>query len=101
MARRRKVYDDDDGRTIADMSGLAPQPLLIPGRPAGRKRKPAPPEEPDHAPSDRPWEEEQDLLSKEDRRLYILGALKAALLIALVFIVGLGLAIALLVLLWK
>ena len=100
MARRKKTYDDDDGRTIADMSGVAPQPLLIPGRSSGG-RKPAPPADPDQAPADRPWEEEQDKLSREDRRLYILGALKAALLIALVFILGLGLAIVLLALLWK
>ena len=40
-------------------------------------------------------------MSKEDRRLYILGALKAALLIALAFIVGLGAFIALLIWLWS
>ena len=76
MARRKKTYDDDDGRTIADMSGVSSQPLLIPGRPVGPKKQEHVPEEPER--DERPWEKNQDLMSKEDRRLYILGALKAA-----------------------
>ncbi len=99
MARRKKTYDDDDGRTIADMSGVSSQPLLIPGRPVGPKKQEHVPEEPER--DKRPWEKNQDLMSKEDRRLYILGALKAALLIALAFIVGLGAFIALLIWLWS
>ena len=99
MARGKKVYDDDDGRTIADMSGLSQQPLWIPRLPSGRK-EPAPrPEEPDR--EDRPWEKDRNTVSKEEKRWYVLGALKAALLIALVFIVGLGACIALLIWLWS
>ena len=37
----------------------------------------------------------------KDRRLYIFGALRAALLIALVYAVGFGLIIGLLLLIWK
>lgn len=39
-------------------------------------------------------------MTKEERRWYVLGALKAALLIGLVFIVGLGLAILLMIWFW-
>lgn len=100
MARRKKVYDDDDGRTIADMSGLSgPQPMFLPGRPVGKR--PQEPRQEAADQEDRPWEKERDLMSKEDRRMYILGALKAALLIALAFIVGLGACIALLIWLWS
>lgn len=86
MSRRRRDYPDDDGRTVADMSGLERRPLLLPRRP-----KPGPP------PADRPWEDRR--VSRETRRGLIWGALSAALLIALVFILGLGLVIALIVLL--
>ena len=30
MRRNERIYEDDDGRTIADMSGIEPQPMLIP-----------------------------------------------------------------------
>ena len=30
MSKKKRFYEDDDGRTIADMSGIEPQPLLIP-----------------------------------------------------------------------
>ena len=30
MRRNECIYEDDDGRTVADMSGLEPQPMLIP-----------------------------------------------------------------------
>ena len=81
MARR--TYEDDDGRTIADMSGLAQRTPLGYRRPAAeRKQDPGPGET---APG-RPWE--QAGMSREDRRHYIWGALSAALLIALIFIAG-------------
>lgn len=99
MARRKKVYDDDDGRTIADMSGLSPQPLFIPRLPSGTK-KPEPRRE-ETEEEERPWEKDRNTVSKEERWWYMLGALKAALLIALAFIVGLGLCIVLLIWLWS
>lgn len=85
MARKRKTYDDDDGRTIADMSGVSRPNLFSANLPEGDVRDPAP-EEPDH-----PWEDHS--LSRQERSWFIFGALKAALLIALAFIVGLGLLI--------
>lgn len=86
----RKQYDDDDGRTIADMSGVS-APSLFGHLP---KRKAAPEQELPDVPS---MESE---ISKEERRWYILGAMKAALLIGFAFIAGLGLVILLLMAIW-
>lgn len=84
-------YDDDDGRTIADMSGVERQAMFLPRVP--RRDLLRPPQQERPAEEERPWEETG--LSREERRWYILGAMKAAMLIALVFIVGLGLVVAL------
>lgn len=93
---RKKEYEDDDGRTIVDMSGVS-RPSLLGGWRPQKQSRPDQPAEPEKA---RPWEEGGPV-PKEDRKWYVLGALKAALLVALVFIVGLGLLIALLLWLWK
>lgn len=87
MARKRKIYDDDDGRTIADMSGVSRPQLFTVRRIEDEESKPGVPEEAD----DRPWEDKS--LSKKERSWFILGALKAALLIGLAFVAGLGLVI--------
>ncbi|MBD5133300.1 MAG: hypothetical protein HDT38_02335 [Clostridiales bacterium] len=84
----KKVYDDDDGHTIADMSGIQRQPLFLPRLPA--RRRPGAPAQPEPE-RDRPHEQLD--LTPEERRWYILGALKACLLIALAFIAGLGLIV--------
>lgn len=36
MAKKR-TYEDDDGRTIADMSGLEPMPMLFPRIPKAKR----------------------------------------------------------------
>ena len=86
MARKDRVYEDDDGRTIADMSGLSRPGMLGGFRKAQRPAVPQP-EEPQR---DEPWREAEPLMTPEERRWYVLGAMKAALLIGLAFIVGLG-----------
>lgn len=89
--KNKKIYDDDDGRTIADMSGVgAPASMLG----AFGKKKPVQ----DEADSE---QKPQLDLTHQERRMYIFGALGAALLIAGAFIVGLGLVILLLLLLWN
>ena len=93
MDRKKRVYEDDDGRTIADMSGVEGPSLFAPRNPGGKKA-PAQPETPD-----RPWEDSG--MSPKERRMYVLGAMKATMLIALAYIGGLGLLIALLLWLWK
>ncbi|MBQ6602725.1 MAG: hypothetical protein IJH99_04945 [Eubacterium sp.] len=75
----KKEYDDDDGRTIADMSFLDGQYRLF----RRKKRKP------EEDTSDNP----QPAMSGEERRMYVKGAMSAALLIGLIFIGGLALAI--------
>ena len=93
MAHRRKEHEDDDGRTIVDMSGVS-NPSLLGRRPAERMKFVA-----DEPKGNHP-QPEQPPFTREERWMYALGALKAALLIALAFIVGLGLVIAILLLIW-
>ena len=84
MARR---YDDDDGRTVADMSGLE-RPSLLGLRPRRREEKPA--------------QVKQDLqLDRSERRAMVRGALSAGLLIAVVFALSFALLILLLQLVWR
>ena len=89
MARKDRVYEDDDGSTIADMSGLS-----RPGLSGGfrKPQRPAAPQ-PEEPQRDEPWREAEPLMTPEERRWYVLGAMKAALLIGLAFIVGLGLVV--------
>ena len=95
----RKDSFEDDGRTVADMSGIEPQPMLIP-----RIRKRADRadfREPD-APkaNDRPWDTSGEL-SREERNAAIGGALKAGLLIGGVFLIAGALAILAMQALWS
>lgn len=68
---RKKTYDDDDGRVVADMSGVEHQPLLIP---RFRRR------------DDAEASPEQQPMSREDRNVILRGAIGASLLIGGVFI---------------
>ena len=84
--RRREPFEDD-GRTIADMSGIAPQPTILP------RRKPR--EEPESS------GEEGLELTRKEKRWAALGAMKAVLLIAGAYLLGLGILLGLLFLIWK
>lgn len=85
MERKHRPAEEDDGRTVADMSGIERPSLRLPRR------------ERDVSPEEGP---EKDF-SPEDRRLYVFAALRAALLIGLVFIAGLGAVILALLALWS
>ena len=98
MARRRG-YDDDDGRTIADMSGLERPRMLLPRLPR-QKAAPAPPEEEDREEPERFWEQRKDEMAPEDRRVYVLAALRAGLLIGGVFLLGGAVLVLVLLALW-
>ncbi len=88
----------DDGRTVADMSGVEPQPLLIPR--IRRRRGRADLREPDApAADDRPWDTGA-ALTREERSAAVRGALKAGLLIALAFLTGGALLILAMQLFW-
>ena len=83
MKKDRK-FDDDDGRTIVDMSEVDPMPVLLP---RFRRRK-------DEAPS-------TQQMSKEDRRAVMLGAIGAVLLIGGIFIVAGAIVIFLMTKIWS
>ncbi len=112
----RDQRDDDDGRTVADMSGVS-GPGLFGGlfgrrlkdvRSSGRK-KPSPDagdqERPDIFVSESAQTEKSPSaldqpMTPEERRMYMLGAIKAAVLIGLVYIVGIGGFVLLLLFVW-
>lgn len=86
---------EDDGRTVADMSGIEHDSIWLPRR---RKQGHTPAQQPQQT-SDRPWEEDPQLTGRE-RLWAILGALKATLLICGVYLLGLLALLALLFTLW-
>lgn len=100
----RKDWDDDDGRTIADMSGVGRPRFLVPramrNESSSRQNMDSLQREAvEQKIKERPWDNESEFTPQE-RRMYVLGALKAALLIALAFIAGLGAAVWLMIQLW-
>lgn len=105
---RRKSFDieenqaEDDGRTIADMSDV-PGGMMSGGwhpakgaSPREKKYLAGSPQEDSPA---RPWEDHS--LTRKERFMFILGTLKATMLIGLAYLVGLGLLIGLMVVAWK
>ena len=90
MARKTDSFEDD-GRTIADMGDVRRPSLLLPRR-ERNGHEPEPP-----APS-RDFSDE--LQSPEERMMVVLGALRAALSIGIVYVVVFGLAIALMLWIW-
>ena len=78
--KSNKQYDDDDGRTIVDMSDVDPMPMLLPRF----RRK----------------EKAQSEMSKEDRRAVLLGSIGAVLLIGAVFVAAAAIVIWVMTLVW-
>lgn len=105
MRNNPHLPEEDDGRQIADMSGIESPNLFIPrfGRNSASDttHHGAPPEPGQQPVSDRPWEQGMNDLSPKERRMYILGAMKASMLIGLVYVGGLGAVILLLLWLWR
>ncbi len=94
MAREKKTYADDDGRTVADMSGVTRRNLWqirIPGDRQGEKDS-APQWPPQDKKADRPWDTSGQI-NREERRAYIWGALGAAMLIGLPYAIVIAAAI--------
>lgn len=106
---RKKEWNDDDGRTIASMSGVGRENLFIPRKNTREDRELSHPDtvnigegfapEDEAHENDRPWDQ-SGRFSKQESRWYALGALRAALLIGLAFIIGLGATILLMILFW-
>ena len=90
--KKRREYEDDDGYTVADMSGISRPPIFIPRRekPQGQEKK-----------ENFLFEKSEEPFTREERRIYAFAALKASLLIASAFILGLGVVILVLVLVWS
>lgn len=84
---------EDDGRTVADMSGIEHDSMWLP------RRKPRSPAQQPPQAANRPWEEKPQLTAKE-RLWAVLGALKATLLICGVYLLGLIALLVLLFALW-
>lgn len=84
---RDEILTEDDGRTVADMSGVEKRTLfggLI--SPAGKKKDPDPGD---------------PLPTKEERMAYLKGVVMAVLLVTGIFIVVIGLVILALQLYWN
>lgn len=85
--------EEDDGRTIADMSDLAPHRNWLGGWSSSAggqtpRRETAPaPQQPSQ---DRPWEQ-PPTMDRQQRFWAVMGALKASLLIGMVYVVAFGL----------
>ena len=87
-----KQYQDDDGRVVADMSGIERQPVLIPRfeNLRGEKAKRPDFEDPEAKEAGRskaPYEETV-AVSKEERNAMIKGGIAAGLLIVCVIAAG-------------
>ncbi len=87
--KQQKTYDDDDGRTIADMSGVRRSSMFLP-RSLKKHGTFSQQETDDDAPQ----------YTDEQRRSAVGGALTAAILIAGTFIGAGAVVIALLTLIW-
>lgn len=92
--RKEREFEDDDGRTIVDMRGVEKMPLFGSLVPPSRRELEKPTEKKD------PWKEEYRM-SNGEKFWYILGSLKAALLIASAYIIGLGAIILLMILVFS
>ena len=87
-----KNYDDDDGRTVADMSYIDPHPIrhmLVGRRPSSLKPKE---ETEEHGKHNEPVNE----MDRDERRGLVFGAVSAALLIGGIFIGAAAIFIAIL-----
>lgn len=106
MKDKRK-YDDDDGRTIADMSGIDSYSLsdlrFIKKKSSqrGADKKDLEADSAEDKDSEDTFDPNDLPMTREDRRLYVFSALKAALLVAGVFMGGLAATIAILLLIWS
>lgn len=93
-----KRYNDDDGRTIADMSGLDSHGSFSDLFHSHKKKV----KEPEQSETDeKPWEKNKNQMSKEERHHYIMASMLSALGIAMVYIVAFGVLIFLLIKLWS
>ena len=89
MREEKYNVDDDEDIVVADMSNVQRRSSFV-----SQSLK-------DRMSASKSRDNSQDLLTNEERKWYILGALKAAISIGLVYAVVLGLFILLIVVLYK
>ena len=89
---------EDDGRTIADMSGIVPQPTLLPRR--SKRQEPLRQSGGERQELRQHSGGEQPALTKQERHWAAVGAVRAVLVIAGVYLLGLGALLGILFLLW-
>ena len=90
----------DDGRTIVDMTGVE-HPALFGRNYKAERTKRRELEKPKDEVEVKPWEENKDKMSKEDRRAVIKGALGASILIWICYAVVFGIVILAMFLIFK
>ena len=78
---RQQTHSDDDGRTVADMSGVGGFEPTAPLSPGARDVR-------------------EEIGGEEERRMVILGTLKAGLSLGAVYVIVFGIVIALMVFFW-
>ena len=86
-----RQYDDDDGRVIADMSGVERQPMFVPDAESIGKLKEK--REDLSAPRESKYSTGPEYLDKEGRRAMIGGVMSALLLVGGVLAVGFAVVI--------
>lgn len=108
MGRSKKQYDDDDGRTIADMSQVSSSPAFFPKRPKDAASADGHGRDPFAGVRNRqnrengkarPWEDNS--LTLKERLSLVLGAMKATMFIAFAYLIGLAAVVWLLLKLWS
>ena len=75
----RKTYDDDDGRTVADMSGIEQTPMFIPSADSIRRLREG--RDSADAPDIPQKQHGPEYIDREGRRAMIGGAISAMLLV--------------------
>jgi len=78
---KEKRYEEDDGRTIADMSGIEPQPMLMPSASSIKKLREGRDEPDVPGRTAQKYDYGPEQLDREGRRAAIGGAISAWLLI--------------------
>ena len=86
MSKKPRDFEDD-GRTIADMSSVERQPLIIPKFSRLKNNKKSETE----SVGEKPWEDNS--FNKKERKSFIFGALGATLLVSGIFALAFALII--------
>ena len=101
---KTRDYDDDDGRVVADMSGIDDRSLVGRwlGLPEGKisQRRRELPESPQQMQAKRADPYGAGEMDTEERRFFIFGAMKASLMIGMAYLAVFAIVIGILVLIW-